>query len=308
MDIKWDSPEFLAKVTSKITTAIIALLIMIAFFSSYTVISPGNSGVIFNVWTGSLRTVPQGIAWRVPWISQVQSYPVALRTYTMVARAGEGSSSGDDSVNLPTREGQHIRQDISVTYNTTEKNAAEVFKSFRGADISDIESTYIRRTIITVAQNAAGQMSLSEVISSKRNDLQETIQKELQSELGKMGFNLDKVNLGASHLPESLEKQMQQKMAAQQQAQQAEYELQKQQMLAKASVATAEGEAQAILVRAKAQAEANRLLQSSLTQNLIQNKAIEKWDGALPQVSGGNTPFVDIRGLSKHSGSNNSKE
>jgi len=105
------------------------------------------------------------------------------------------------------------------------------------------------------------------------------------------------VNLGASHLPQSLETQMQQKMAAQQQAQQAEYELQKQQMLAKAEVAKAEGEAQSILVRAKAQAEANKLLQSTLTQNLIQSKAIDKWDGVLPQVSGGSTPFVDLRGL-----------
>ena len=291
----FDSPDFLAKFWSRAVLGVIALAMLLLFFSSYSVISPGNTGVIFNVWTGSLRTVPQGIAWRVPFITQVQSYPTALRTYTMVRRAGEGSSVGDDSIDLPTREGQHITQDISVTYNTSEELAAQVFKAFRGADISDIESTFVRRTIITVAQNTAGQMSLSEVISAKRNELQDNIQKNLTSELEKMGFHLDKVNLGASHLPQSLETQMQQKMAAQQQAQQAEYELQKQQMLAKAEVAKAEGEAQSILVRAKAQAEANRLLQSTLSQNLIQSKAIDKWNGILPQVSGGATPIIDLR-------------
>lgn len=98
-------------------------------------------------------------------------------------------------------------------------------------------------------------------------------------------------------MPDSLEKQMQEKMAAQQQAQQAEYELQKQQMLAKAEVAKSEGEAQAILVRAKAQSEANRLLQTTLTKNLIQSKAIDKWNGILPQFSGNVTPFIDFRGL-----------
>ena len=290
-------PEDWAKFASKIVTGLVALIILVGFFSSYTIIAPGNTGVIFNIWTGSLRSVPQGIAWRLPWITDVQSYPTALRTYTMVRRAGEGSSAGDDSIDLPTREGQHIRQDISVTYNTSADKAADVFKSFRGADISDIESTFIRRTIITVAQNAAGQMSLSEVISSKRNELQDLVQKNLTAEISKMGFSLDKVNLGASHLPESLETQMQQKMAVQQQAQQAEYELQKQQMLAKAAVAKAEGEAQAILVHAKAQSEANRLLQVALSANLIQIKAIEKWDGVLPQVSGGATPFIDMRKL-----------
>jgi regulator of protease activity HflC (stomatin/prohibitin superfamily) len=293
----FDSPEFRAKLLSRVAIGLVAFLILVAFLSSYSVISPGNTGVIFNVWTGSLRTVPQGIAWKIPWITQVQSYPTALRTYTMVRRSGEGSSTGDDSIDLPTKEGQHITQDISVTFNTSEDKAAQVFKAFRGADMLDIEATFIRRTIITVAQNAAGQMSLSEVISAKRSELQDTVQKNLAGEIEKMGFHLDKVNLGASHLPQSLETQMQQKMAAQQQAQQAEYELQKQQMLAKAEVAKAEGEAQSILVRAKAQAEANRLLQSSLTQNLIQTKAIEKWNGILPQVSGGSTPFIDLRGF-----------
>jgi regulator of protease activity HflC (stomatin/prohibitin superfamily) len=302
MSYSYDSPEFLAKAASRVIPALLGLALLIAVFSSFSIISPGNTGVIFNVWTGSLRTVPQGIAWKMPWITEVQSYPTALRTYTMVRRAGEGSAQGDDSIDLPTREGQHITQDISVTYDTSEDRAAQVFKSFRGADISDIEDTFVRRTIITVAQNTAGQMSLSEVISSRRNDLQDNIQKSLATELEKMGFHLDKVNLGASHLPQSLEVQMQQKMAAQQQAQQAEYELQKQQMLAKAEVAKAEGEAQSILVRAKAQAEANRLLQSTLSQNLIQSKAIDKWDGTLPQVSGGATPFIDLRGMTAGKG------
>ncbi len=290
MNTVLDSPEQVAKVISKVFTwSFVAVIILSRVsISSFTRIAPGNTGVISNVWTGSLRSVPQGMAWRMPWITQVQSYPTALRTYTMVRRAGEGSAEGDDSIDLPTLEGQHITQDISVTYNTSEDRAAQVFKSFRGADISEIEATFIRRTIITVAQNSAGQMSLTEVISSKRDDLQAAIQKDLSAELNKMGFALDKVNLGASHLlrPWRL---VQQKMAAQAQAQQAEYELQKQEMLAKA-VAKAEGEAQSVLVRAKAESEANRMLQATLSPILIQNKTIEKWNGILPQVTGGSMP------------------
>ena len=289
------SPETLAKIGSRVATAVVAILALTALMSSYTVISPGYTGVIFNNLTGSLSTVGQGLAMRVPWITRVQSYPTALRTYTMVMRSDEGSSSVDDSIDLPTREGQHIRQDISVTYNTTQDRAADVFRSFRGAPVEDIENTFIRRTIITVAQNAAGQMSLSEIISSKRGDLQSAVTQELQTELTKMGFSLDKVNLGASHLPPAIENQMQQKMAAQQQAQQAEYELQKQETLAKAAVAQAQGEAQSVLVRAKAQAEANRLLTSSLNQTLVNYRAVDKWNGVLPTITSGATPFIDLR-------------
>src|ERR1700738_2610922 len=174
-----DSPEYFANVASKVLTGLVAVVVLVSLISSFSVIAPGNTGVIFNIWTGSLRSVPQGMAWRMPWITEVQSYPTALRTYTMVRRLGEGSSAGDDSIDLPTREGQHITQDISVTYNTSEDKAAQVFKSFRGSDISEIEATFIRRTIITVAQNSAGQMSLSEVISSKRDEFEERIRKHI---------------------------------------------------------------------------------------------------------------------------------
>ena len=289
------SPETIARLGSRVGVLAVAVLVLTAVMSSYTIIAPGYTGVIFNIWSGNLRTVGQGLAPRMPWITRVQSYPTALRTYTMVMRQAEGSSQEDDSIDLPTREGQHIRQDISVTYNTSEEKAAMVFRSFRGAPVEDIENTFIRRTIITVAQNAAGQMSLSEIISAKRGELQGTIEKNLEGEMIKMGFHLDKVNLGASHLPPAIESQMQQKMAAQQQAQQAEYELQKQETLAKAAVAQAEGEAKSILVRAKAQSESNRLLQSALTQTLVNYRAVDKWNGALPQVTSGATPFIDLK-------------
>src|SRR5216117_3377978 len=291
-----------ALVSSGIVLSGILVLVAVGY-GSFTIIQPGNVGVVFNRWSGALKTVGQGAAWRVPWITQVQSYPVALRTYTMVERSAEGSAQGDDSIDLPTKERQHIRQDISVTYNTSHERAGDVFRSFRGADIADIERTFVRRTIITVSQNAAGQMSLTDLISNQRGALQTHIQDDLLNEMNKMGFVVDKVNLGASHLPDIIEKQLQQKMAAQQQAQQAEYELQRQQTLAKAKVAEAEGDAQATLVKAKAQAEANKLLQQSLTALLIQNKAIERWNGTLPQFTGGGAvPFLNLKDLGGGSG------
>ena len=293
-DARFD-PQAQARAASGLISVLIVALALGAVYSSFAVIKPGNVGVVFNRWSGSLRAAGQGVVWRVPWVTQVQSYPIALRTYSMVARAQEGSAQGDDSIDLPTREGQHIRQDISVTYNTSEDKAADVFRSFRGADIEDIERTFIRRTIITVSQNVAGQMALTDLISNQRTTLQDSIQAQLAIQMEKMGFVVDKVNLGASHLPQAIEAQMQQKMAAQQQAQQAEYELQRQQTLAKAKVAEAEGDAQATLVKAKAQAEANRLLQETLNPLLVQSKAIDRWNGILPQFSGsGAVPFVNI--------------
>lgn len=268
----------------KISGLILAsVLPVVALFSSYEVVKPGNVGVIFNMTTGSLRTTGQGIVFKMPFVTDVQSYPVALRTYTMVKNSKEGKNEGDDSLDLPTKEGQHIKQDLSVTYNTSESKAAEVFKSFKGADIKDIEDTFIRRTIITAAQNASGLMSLTGIIGEDRSKLQMSIEKSLSVELSKMGFTLDKVNLGASHLPEAIEKQMQEKMSAEQDALKAGYEKQKQENLAKARIAEADGIAQA-----------NAKMQATLTPLILEKMKIERWDGKLPQVMSGATPMIQF--------------
>jgi regulator of protease activity HflC (stomatin/prohibitin superfamily) len=275
----------LNKTVSMIITALIALVLLTSVFSSCTTILPGFSGVLFNKLSGNMSTVGQGLAFKIPFVTSVQSYPIALRTYTMVKKAGEGSDNEDDSIDLPTKEGQHIKQDISITYNTSPEKAAQVFKTFRGQSIEEIEITFIRRTAITVAQNVAGRMSLTELISQKRDDLQSNIQDALSVELSKMGFQLDKVNLGASHLPEAIEQQMQAKMAAQQQAQQAEYKLQESKLLAEAAIANARG-----------QAESNRLLQQAMTPAILKAKAIEKWDGVLPKIVGSKSiPFIELK-------------
>ncbi|PMB13222.1 membrane protease subunit, stomatin/prohibitin, partial [Fischerella thermalis CCMEE 5319] len=55
-------------------------------------------------------------------------------------------------------------------------------------------------------------------------------------------------------------------------------------------------EAQADINRAKGQAEAQKLLRLTLTPELLQKQAIEKWDGHFPTVMGGNgsLPLINI--------------
>ena len=47
---------------------------------------------------------------------------------------------------------------------------------------------------------------------------------------------------------------------------------------------------------AEAEAEANRTIAASLTPEIIENKKLEKWNGELPKVTGGNA-FVELGGV-----------
>ena len=60
-----------------------------------------------------------------------------------------------------------------------------------------------------------------------------------------------------------------------------------------------EADAEAVKIKADAEAKANETIAKSLTDQVIENKKIEKWDGELPQVQGGSGTIIDIGGLSK---------
>lgn len=79
-----------------------------------------------------------------------------------------------------------------------------------------------------------------------------------------------------------------------QKALQAENEVKKAEADAKIEVAKAEGAAKAMKIKADAEAYYNRTISASLSTMIVQEDWIEKWDGKLPQVSGGNTPFIQL--------------
>ena len=79
---------------------------------------------------------------------------------------------------------------------------------------------------------------------------------------------------------EQFETAVEEKMIAEQQALKAEYENE-------AKVAKAKAEAEAKVLAAKGEAEANALLEKSLTDKILQEMYLDKWDGKLPSVVAG---------------------
>ncbi|GBQ85726.1 hypothetical protein AA14337_3147 [Acetobacter malorum DSM 14337] len=63
---------------------------------------------------------------------------------------------------------------------------------------------------------------------------------------------------------------------------------------AEAAVADAKGRSASKLMMAEAEAKANALVSSSLTPALLEEKALEQWDGSMPTYlsSGAPLPFI----------------
>ena len=90
------------------------------------------------------------------------------------------------------------------------------------------------------------------------------------------------------------EKAIEAKQVAQQQVETQKQVLAQREIEAQQKVATAKGEAESIFVVAQEQAKANEILAHSLTPILVSYKSIERWNGILPQVSGGAVPFIEL--------------
>jgi regulator of protease activity HflC (stomatin/prohibitin superfamily) len=69
-------------------------------------------------------------------------------------------------------------------------------------------------------------------------------------------------------------------------------------LTARAQVAKAQAQAEAQIAAARGEAESIRIINQALAANprYVDLKAVEKWDGKLPQVTGsGGAPFINLR-------------
>ncbi len=88
---------------------------------------------------------------------------------------------------------------------------------------------------------------------------------------------------------DAFEKAVEDKMIAEQAKLKAEYDNE-------TKIAKAEADAKALMIAAEAEAAANELLTKSLTEQVLESKFYDKWDGKLPQVMGEGSAILDIRG------------
>ena len=83
-----------------------------------------------------------------------------------------------------------------------------------------------------------------------------------------------------------------------QESQKAEAQVRKTEAEAKQLVAQAQGLAEAKRLGADAEAYFNRTVAASITAEFVHYKALEKWNGMLPQMMGGGTvPFINLGNL-----------
>lgn len=190
-----------------------------------------------------------------------------------------------------TKDAAIFTMDPTMAYYLNRDKATDVFFKYRKS-LEEIQEGYMR-TVIYDAYRVIANNYTSDELMANRAKFENEVRVMLDSTLTQEGFTVTEFTSQITP-PESLRQMIDAKNAAVQAALKAENEVKQAEANAKIAVAKAEGDAKAMKIKADAEAYYNRTISASLSPMIIQEDWIEKWDGHLPQVSGGNTPLIQI--------------
>lgn len=272
--------------------AALALIVGTLTLGACTRVDPGNVGIVVNTTGGQKDAkdfkVQRGRIWYNPFTQDVYEFPAFVQNATWQAPKEDGET--DRSITF-TVEGASINVDVALAYQFVPEKVPEIFVKYRKS-ADEITSGFLRNKVRAAFSGAAESRKAMDIVGVGRGAYLTDVRKRLNDELQPQGFQFETVEIiGKVRLPENVQNAIDAALTATQKAQQAENELRVVQAEGAKQVAKAEAYAKAKIAEAEGEARANQLRQQTLTDAVLRQQAIEKWDGKFPTVmSGGNNP------------------
>jgi len=263
-------------------------------------IEPGHVGIVINRAGGGVDPKPLGPGFhlRNPLFTAIQEYPTFMQTLVLTRESTEGSPNNDE-INVNSVEGQPLSLDVSMSFELDGSRVPALYQTFR-TDVQTISQGFIKQAIRQSLQETVGREQIAEILGPKKAEMVTRTQSELQKRLDPYGIQVKQFTLNEFRAPKAVMDAISLKNVMQQQALTAQNELQKNTFQAQGDSIKAAGRAKAILTEAEAQAKANDLLSRSITNTLVQYEMAKRWNGQMPQVTGGAMPMMQLPGMTKN--------
>ena len=252
---------------------IAVLLVIFLGANSVKIIPTGYTGVRTTFGQISNTVVQSGLNFKVPFIQSITLVNNKQQDVTF-----EGIISSETS-----ERNEVFFSGTTVTYQINAEKSSWIY-----ANVSNYRNNLISESLVSSALKTVSK-TLTPTDVTNRTIIEPLVKESIQASLNeKYGSEVVKINKVVI-ADATFDNEYNAKIAQKQQAQMA-YETQ--QIENKTSVEKAEAEA--MLIEATAEAEANKLLEESLTDTILKQKTIDKWNGELPRVSGENGLMLDV--------------
>lgn len=265
---------------------IAVLLVIILGANSVKIIPTGYTGVRTTFGQISNTVVQSGLNFKVPFIQSITLVNNKQQDVTF-----EGIISSETS-----ERNEVFFSGTTVTYQINAEKSSWIY-----ANVSNYRNNLISESLVSSALKTVSK-TLTPTDVTNRTIIEPLVKESIQASLNeKYGSEVVKINKVVI-ADATFDNEYNAKIAQKQQAQMA-YETQqienktsveKAEAEAKVKVTQATAEAEAMLIEATAEAEANKLLEESLTDTILKQKTIDKWNGELPRVSGENGLMLDV--------------
>lgn len=264
-----------------------------------TYIEPGHVGIVIHRGGGGVDPSPlgPGFHFRNPALTAIQEYPTFMQTLVLTRDVTEGSENNDE-INVNSVEGQPLSLDVSMSFELDGARVPALYTTFR-TDVTTISHGFIKQAIRQSLQEVVGSEEIAAILGPKKAEVVTRTQSLLQQKLDPYGIEVRQFTLNEFRAPKAVMDAISLKNVMQQQALTAQNELQKNTFQAQGDSIKAAGRAKAILTEAEAQAKANELLSRSITASLVQYEMAKRWNGQMPQVTGGAMPMLQLPGSVK---------
>ena len=246
----------------------ILLGILFLFFATFVKIKPSERGVVFqtiiNKGINKERTFGPGYHIIAPW-NEIIIYDVKVQ-------------QREEKMDVLEKNGLSLTMDVTVQFRPIYDRIGYLHEQFPKTYIEDLIIPQLRSAVRSVS----GKYSAEEIYSTKRQVLENEIIKQTETILNEKNVHLEALLIRSIKLPAKLKEAIETKQKEEQEALAYEYKLEKERKEAERKKIAAEGEA-----------EYNRVVNNSLTPNLLRWKGIE---ATLKLAESENTKVVVIGG------------
>jgi regulator of protease activity HflC (stomatin/prohibitin superfamily) len=251
----------------KIVTILVIAFVVFLIVWPFGIVGAGERGVLLRWGAVTNKVFDEGLFMRIPVSDRVVVMDVKIQKEQVEASAA-------------SKDLQSVTSIVALNFHLLPEKVAQIYQ--------EVGVEYKARLIDPVLQEAVKASTAkytAEELITKRDEVRDQIQKHVKEKISGRGIEVDDFNIVDFSFSESFNVAIELKVTAEQSALAAKNKLEQIKFEAEQNVAQAKGKAEAIRIESEA-----------LRNNpqVLQLRAIEKWNGSLPAVVGGATPFIDI--------------
>ncbi len=260
---------------SKVIIILVVVFIVILVLNPFVIVGAGERGVVLTFGAVQKAVFDEGLHLRIPMVQKIVKVDVRVQKSQVDA----------ESV---SKDLQDTHSTIAINYHAIPNMAGWIYQNL-GVQYKE---RIIDPAVQEVVKAVTAKYTAVELIT-QREKVRTEIKDLLRQRLVGYNIGVDDFSIINFKFSQQFTQAIESKQTAEQFALKAQRDLERIKI-----------EAEQKVTQAKAEAEALRLQKANITQELVSlrqieasMKAIEKWDGHLPKVTGGAIPFIDAKSL-----------